>query len=169
MIQQVGPYQIDALTREEAASALKESLGHELSAQTREMYRGVKGLKLPVMIANASGVSVALPAANTPDQCGPQQGFIWRILRLTVTSSGADAGAVSLFLGGDPGNFSTQFLVDNTLKVGQAYYPGNKGLYLFPGEFLYVSAVSVANNTYRLNGFAVEVPAEMQGKLLAGG
>lgn len=171
MKQAVGPYEIDVATRQEASADMVAALGHHFDATTREILRGVKVLKLPSIVGTAAGASFTLPSSGggEPVQCGPQQGYFWRIQRLTVTSSGADVGAVSLFAGSDPGNTSSQFLIDNTLNVGKAYYPGNRGLVLWPGEALYVSFASVATNTYRLMGLAVEVPAEMQAKLMAGG
>lgn len=171
MKQNIAGYEIDVATREEAQKDLYESMGHHFSLQIREMYRGIKALKLPVVAAQATGAALTLPLTGgaEPVQCGPESGYFWRVQRVTVTSSGVDAGAVSLYAGSDPANTSGQFLVDNTLKVGQAYYPGNRGLYLWPGEQLYVAIVSVAANTYRLTGLAVEVPSEMQGKLLSGG
>lgn len=170
MKQNIGSYQIDVATRQEASQDMVAALGHHMDAATREHYRGVKALKLPTITGTATGATFSLPSSggSEPVQCGPQSGYFWRVQRITIASSGADVGAASLFAGSDPGNLSNQFLIDNTLKVGQAYYPGNRGLYLWPGEVLYVSFASVATNTYRLMGLAVEVPAEMQAKLMTG-
>lgn len=170
MKQNIGPYEIDVATRQEASADMVAALGHHMDAATRELYRGVKALKLPTISGTATGATFTLPSSggSEPVQCGPQSGYFWRIQRVVVASSGVDVGAVSLFAGSDPNNASSQFLVDNSLKVGTAYYPGNRGLYLWPGEVLYVTFASVATNTYRLMGLAVEVPAEMQAKLVAG-
>jgi hypothetical protein len=155
-------------TRQEAQEDLQASLGHHFDRIVREQVRGVKPIKLPILTSNASGVAVNLPISEGQEfaACGPEQGYFWRIGRVTISSSGVDTGAVSLFASSDPLNFAQQFLIDNTLKVGQAYYPGTRGLFLWPGEQLYASVVSVANNSYRLSGIGIEVPAEMAGKLL---
>lgn len=168
MKQFIGTYEIDAYTRHEAQEDLKAALGHHFSHFVREELRGVKAFRLPIITSAATGTSVTLPLTNGPEPvaCGPAQGYFWRIGRVTVTSSGTDTGAVSLYAGSDPANFGQQFLIDNTLKVGQAYYPGTRGLFLWPGDQLYASLTSVANNTYRLTGVAIEVPAEMAGKIL---
>lgn len=170
MKQNVGPYEIDVATRQEASADMVAALGHHVSAVTRERYRAVKALKLPTIVGTATGATFTLPntGGSEPVQCGPESGFFWRIQRVIIASSGVDVGAASLFAGSDAGNTSSQYLIDNTLKVGQAYYPGNRGLVLWPGEFLYASFASVATNTYRLMGLAVEVPAEMQAKLMGG-
>lgn len=164
----IGGYEFDTTTPAELENALNSSLGHHFSHHVRDMYRGVKAMRLPVVTALAGGTSVTIPLSGgaEPVACGPQQGYFWRIGRVTVTSSGTDTGAVSLYAGSDPTNFGQAFLIDNTLKVGQAYYPGTRGLFLSPGEQLYVSLTSVANNSYRITGVAIEVPAEMAGKIL---
>lgn len=171
MKQNIGSYQIDTVTREEAKADLVAGLGHHFDQTTRELYRGIKALRVPTIVGTAGGTSLVLPSSggSEPVQCGPQSGYFWRIGRITVASSGADVGAVSLFAGSDPGNPSSQYLIDNTLKVGQAYYPGARGLFLWPGEMLYVAITSVSGNTYRLMGVAIESPAEMAAKILAGG
>lgn len=168
MKQHIGSYEIDFLTRQEAHEDLKAEMGHHFSQMQREALRGVKAIKLPIVTATAAGVLTNIPVVNGPEPivCGPQQGYFWRIGRITVSSNGADVGAVSLYAGSDPQSFSQQFLVDNTLLVGKAYYPGTRGLFLWPGEQLYASAATVAGNTYRIAGIAVEVPAEMAGKIL---
>ena len=164
----IGGYEFDTLTAKELEQSLNASLGHHFSHHVRDMYRGVKAMRLPIVTATAAGTTVLLPSSGgaEPVGCGPQQGYFWRIGRVTVTSNGTDTGAVSLYAGSDPTNFSQQYLIDNTLKIGQAYYPGTRGLFLSPGEQLYVSATSVSGNTYRITGVAIEVPAEMAGKIL---
>lgn len=164
----IAGYEFETYTQKEAQEDLTAALGHHFSQISREALRGIKPLKLPVVTATASGTTTTIPQTGgaEPVACGPQQGYFWRILRLTVSSNGTDAGAVSLYAGSDPTTFAQQFLIDNTLAIGKAYYPGNKGLFLWPGEQLYCSLTSVANNTYRIAGIAVEVPAEMAGKIL---
>ena len=164
----IGGYEFETTTPGELERGLNSAFGHHFSHHVRDMYRGVKAMRLPVATATAGGTSLTLPSSGgaEPVAVGPQQGYFWRIGRVTVTSSGTDTGAVSLYSGSDPTNLGQQFLIDNTLKVGQAYYPGTRGLFLWPGEQLYVSLTSVANNTYRITGVAIEVPAEMAGKIL---
>lgn len=63
-------------------------------------------------------------------------------------------------------NAFTQTIVSG-LAVGQAYYPATKGLWLWPGETLYaIISNPTANTQYSLSGIAIEVPFEMQGKIL---
>ena len=166
MRQDIAGYSIDVPTRAEMQQDLKESLGHSLSGQVREMYRGVKALKFPYVSARAGGTSLNLGSQPPTQQLGPEQGYFWVIGRVTVVSTGTDTGAVSLYASSDTSNYNAVALVDNALKVGQAYYPGKRGLLLWPGEQLYVAITSVATNSYTLTGIAVEVPGEMVGKLL---
>lgn len=166
--QNIGGYSFETLTRAEAKEDLHAALGHHFSQISREALRGMKIFKLPAIIGTASGTSLKLPLSGgaEPTSCGPQQGYVWRIGRITVASSGNDAGAVSLYQGSDPTVFDQTTLVDNTLQVGKAYYPGTRGMFLWGGEQIFVSLVSVSGNAYRLSGLAVEVPAEMVGKIL---
>ena len=168
MKQHIGTYEFDALTRDESQADLQAALGHHFDRIIRENLRGIKPLKLPIVNGVAVGTTLNMPvnASATLAQCGPEMGYFWRIGRVTVASSGTDTGAVSLFSGSDVTALNQVHLIDNTLKVGQAYYPGTLGLFLWPGEQLYVSITSVANNSYWLTGIAVEVPAEMAGKIL---
>lgn len=165
MKQNIGSYSFDAVTREEAREDLKAELGNHLSHLTRELVRGIKPIKLPILTALASGTTTSIGAGNQVS-CGPEQGYFWTVRRLTVTSNGTDNGAVSLYVGSDPSELDQIHLVDNTLKIGAAYYPSNRALLLWPGERLYFSATTVASNSYRATGVAVEVPAEMVGKIL---
>lgn len=51
--------------------------------------------------------------------------------------------------------------------VGLGYYPGNKALYLQPGEQIYAQVIgTTTGNTYTMAGEAIRCPAEMKGKLL---
>lgn len=165
----IGGYEFDTATPTEVRREVQEVFGHYFSNFQREAVRGIKPIKLPIVTATATGTTLNIPVANGPEPvaCGPQQGYFWRIGRVTVSSNGTDNGAVSLYSGSDPFTFSQSFLIDNTLKVGQAYYPGSRGCFLWPGEQLYASlAASVSGNTYRIAGIAIEVPAEMAGKIL---
>lgn len=163
----IAGYEFDSYTREEAREDLHAAFSRNLDASVREQLRGIKPIKLPIATAVASGASLTLGGSGI--NIGPESGYFWRIGRITISSSsGTDTGAVSLYVGNDPSNLGQQYLIDNTLKVGAAYYPGTRGLFLWPGEQLYVSIASTAANSYRLSGVAVEVPAEMAGKILGG-
>ena len=168
MKQRIGTYEFDAQTRAEGQADLEAALGHHFDRIIREQLRGVKPLKLPIVSAVAAGTTTILPINQgaEPIICGPQQGYFWRVGRVTIASTGTDTGAISLYAGSDITAVDPTHLVDNTLKVGQAYYPGTRGLFLWPGEQLYASITSVVTNSYRMTGIAIEVPAEMAGKLL---
>jgi hypothetical protein len=162
----LGP--LDILTSEE----LSKVMGHILDQYERDLNRGIKLIKLPpVRVINGGGTGPLL-ISQTVDAgapIGPEQGFIWRLLRLTVASSGTDAGSAALYVSSDPTLIDQTHLIDNTLKIGQAYFPGNRGVFLFAGEFIYANApVVVANTQYAMTGMALEVPAEMVGKLAGG-
>ena len=90
-------------------------------------------------------------------------------LNQTVTQLGDMAQIVGLYGGSD---FSAQqrhaIDMNDDINLGSAYYYGNKGAYLMPGEELYAVLSGVtAGNTYTLTGVALEVPFEMQGKIVA--
>lgn len=161
----LGP--LDILTNNE----LKDAMGHALDGFIRDFYRGIKIIKLPIIRITAAGTGPTLLAQNPNGGApiGPESGFIWRLLRVTLASNGVDSGAATLYVGSDPTNLDIAHQVDNTLKIGQAYYPGNRGVFIFPDEFIFANlAVTVAANQYALNGLAAEVPAEMVGKIAGG-
>lgn len=154
---------IDLLTKNE----LTDSLHSQTDRILRDQYRTMKLMRIPAIRATATGTTLIL--AQSPDggaPPGPEQGFIWRLGRVTIASNGADAGAVTLYVGSDPTALDPSHQIDNTLIVGKAYYPGTRGVYLLPGEFIYASLVSVVANQYAMTGQAVEVAAEMIGKIL---
>lgn len=148
------------------ASEINQVMANRFDNYLRDKYRGVKLLKLPIVIVTASGTLTTISHTPPGQALGPDQGYVWRVGRVTVSSSGSDTGAVTLYAGSDTSQTDPRHQIDNTLKVGQGYYPGSRGLYLTPGEFLYFSAVTVAANTYVVTGSYVEVPAEMIGKIL---
>jgi hypothetical protein len=169
MKQHIGTYTFDALTREEARADLKAELGTQFTNFTREQLRGIKPVKLPIMGAKATSTVTNIPTTGSSGfaQCGPELGYFWSVRRITVTSDNAtDAGTVSMYVGSDTTEFDLIHLVDRNMRVGTAYYPSNKALLLWPGEQLYFSIASTSGNTYRVSGVAVEVPAEMVGKIL---
>lgn len=158
---------IDLLTKDE----LTDSLHGNTDRVLRDQYRTMKLFKLPIVRATATATTLVLAqnfgagnSGGSPN--GPEQGFIWRVGRITIASSGVDTGAATLYAGSDPTNLDMSHQIDNTLLVGKAYYPSTQGLYLFGGEFLFASIVSVIGNQYALTGLAAEVAAEMIGKLL---
>jgi hypothetical protein len=54
------------------------------------------------------------------------------------------------------------------MNVNEAYYPGNKALWVWAGEQLYANLQgATVGNVYSLSGVALEVPTEMQGKIIS--
>jgi len=149
-----------------SAGEVKDVFDSTMDRVLRDQFRTMKILDLPRVVVTASGATTLLNQGNNGQQMGPESGFVWRVGRITVASNGVDTGAVSVYAGSDFTNVSEQYLVDNTLIVGKAYYPGSRGLYLREGRFLYFSATTVANNIYTVSGQVVEVAAEMMGKIL---
>lgn len=241
---------IDAVSPTELTEWGKH-LEARFNMQMREQYRGMKITRIPQIAVTATGTSTQLGSIAGGDIAGPESGYLWRVSRITVTSTGTDnatasfkptpsqpavpastvaqqnpngypvnvvisggtitavtvngvqvgtgagtylvssggtiavtysvaptwvwsnasnavslpGAAVALYVVSD-GQPLLRNLVDNTLQVGQAYYPSSRGLFMQPGEGLLAVIASTAANTYYLNGQAVSVPAEMQGKVV---
>lgn len=154
---------IDLLTKDE----LTDSLHGQTDRVLRDQYRTIKLVRIPIIRATAIGTSTVIAqSADGGTPTGPEQGFVWRLCRVTIASNGADAGAAVLYLGSDPTALDQSHQIDNTLIVGKAYYPGQNGVFMMAGEFLYASLVSVVGNQYAMTAQAVEVAAEMIGKLV---
>jgi hypothetical protein len=73
---------VDLLNRHELGSELQQS--NDL--WMRQLAAGVKNVALPVMGGNVAGGSVLLGSSSTGGQpyCGPAQGFVWRVTRVSV-------------------------------------------------------------------------------------
>jgi|SRR5215469_6008080 len=100
---------IDTLTARE----LKEELGHQFDSLMRDMYRGEKLMRTPIIRATATSanVNVSQVPGNVP--CGPDQGYIWRVHRAMVTSNDlTDVARYLLYNGSDPTAFDQIHLLD---------------------------------------------------------
>lgn len=165
---------IDVLTRTE----LEETLHKNMDAMLRQQYRGVDFIKIPVQFGAGNGSGIQLNVAGQSDPyCGPEQGDFWMLIRLNVVSSAflTDTAKYVVFRGGTPSDTvdSTQmrYLLTTGVAGGQTqgipYEPGQKKVYLEPGEQLYAQVFNTTiGNTYMMVGEAIRVPAEMKGKLL---
>lgn len=167
MKQDIRSGNVDILTQNELGKSLHEAMSSHLDQYWRDLYRGVKLLKLPMVRLAATGTSLVLAAPVGSNAPGPDSGYIWQILRVLVQSNGAaDAATVSLFGGSDPSANPASLIDSVNVKLGAGYVPG-KSVYLFPGEQLYaVIGTATAANVYTMTGVACEVPAERIGELL---
>jgi hypothetical protein len=143
---------IDILTREE----LEQSLHQEFDYAQRERVRGVAYIRFIGAGQNPSVGQFTIP--------GPDMGYVWA-LKIVSFTLGA-AGAFGLYIGDiiAPGHciFAGNSLAIGTTNEAVATWTSNIAL-LNPGENLLVSSNQLLFGTYLLA--AVEVPAEMKGKL----
>lgn len=248
---------IDFITPGELNGALHEHANRLVSAATQaemEVVRGIKIVKLPMLTSNPASTGLItlgapndnLGGAQGSADCGPLQGYVWKVIRVTVESSQADStavpsqpavpastvaaqnsnvypvqvvisggtltavvvngvtvgtgdgtyyvpaggnisvtytvaptwawsnptgyqtgdtGSVALYIASDSA-LQQNHLVDATLALNKAFFPSNVGGIMFGGEQIYAQVYATAGNRYTLTGIAVEVPAEMQGKLI---
>jgi hypothetical protein len=151
---------VDILTGTE----LHTAMGHQNDNLIRDWYRGIKIMRIPLIRVVATGVLTTIAPLLPGAQAGPESGFIWRLFRVTINSSGADVGAVTLYVGSDPANTDGAHAVDNALKIGTAYRPDKE--FIFPDEFIFATAATIAANTYTMTGVVAQAPAEMAGKII---
>jgi hypothetical protein len=154
--------------------AFRREMMDKFSILEQQRFRGEKLMRFPIqnVLCTSSG-TLNIGAQQTGVQAGPDQGFIWRVARLTVVSSGADNGTpispgpqVVYYTTSD-GAVQERNFIDGTQQVGAAFFPGSRGWYLMPGEgVLAVVNGATAGNTYTVTGQIASVPAEMQGKLI---
>lgn len=150
-------------------AAVRGEIMSRFDAMVRDEYRGLKYMQFPEQIVTATANGV-LAIWSPTVQSGPEQGYLWRVDRLTVASSGADNSTpitpgpqVSFYLSSD-GTPNPRNLVDATQAVGQAFFP--RRLFLQPGQqLLAIVGQATSGNSYILNGGLFSVPAEMQGKV----
>lgn len=235
----------------------RQALLARYDVENQSRFRGEKLMKMPTQYVQAVNTNPLAVLSNNETSAGPESGFIYRIARVTISTSGSDGagykaatqatpsqpavpastvaiqnpntypvnvvitggtvtavfvngiqvgsgdgtyivpsagsisvtysvaptwvwsnantvsgtvfqsgGAVSLYSASDTATKQAN-LWDNTLQIGQAYYPSSRGGYLFPSEILLaVIQAPVVGNVYTLNGLFASVPAEMQGKLI---
>lgn len=97
MIQQPGGNKtMDYVTPAELSAHAKE-LMDRYNTMVREELRGEKIMDFPTVYRTATATGALLIGDNSNVTPGPESGFVWRIARLTVNSSGSD-------------NFSPSFL-----------------------------------------------------------
>jgi hypothetical protein len=151
---------IDLLTREE----LEQTMDRQVDRVERERLRGM---------VNVGAIGTADPPF------GPEQGYIWNLRHAIVKSNVfGDTATYTLFRGSTPSDFANsytwRFLLDGIVggattgqHVNQGYYPGNKAVYVNPGEQIYALVTGgTVGNQYSLDGEAFSAPAEMKGKLM---
>lgn len=161
---------LDLLT----AGELKDALGHHFDDLSRDRVRGIKLLRIPLVTMQAPTAAFTLFAATGSNPPGPDQGYVWRITRLMVASGSlADTAKYVLYAGSDPTATLPTHLMDAIIggatpgqNVNVAFRPGNKSEWLQPGEQVYAALTGATVGTvYVMSGWAVEVPAEMVGKI----
>ena len=125
----------------------------------RDLTRGLKVMRLgpAAGTTDASGnVSITLQ--------GPRSGYIWEIRRIAVAGNTADS--VTVYRSTDGTTNPNQYL--GVLPLTSYGALGSKSTFLMPDESLVIvgTALSTKSTTLTVTGEAIEVPAEMIGKLL---
>ncbi len=169
----LGP--MDLLTKDEVSDVM----GHHIDRALRDKYRTIKLMKLPQLRVTATAATQNLAQGNQPGDygvpCGPESGFIWMLRRVIITSNvSSDAAKYILFSGSDPSNYDYNHLLEGFTAagagqpVGVGYYPSTDATWLFGGEQVYAQLLgATVGNNYVLSGIAIEVAAEMVGKLIS--
>ena len=143
-------------------------------AAERDRYRGVKWMRIPALQGNVTAAGINLGenvggAEGFQDRVAPDEGYAWSIRRVIVAglAAGATPDVVNLYRSssGQQGGLLWQFNGNNF-----GYTFGKGQMTLMPGDsmtLVSVGAVTAAVGTLiTVSGEAVNVPAEMLGKLL---
>ena len=140
---------IDLLSQKE----LDHSLGHAHDREIRELARGVKWIRQ----------AFADPLVPTHETIlGPEQGFTWKLQRISATLTGADS--ISVYIGDAANNRLIGFTPSVTSQTTYVI-PFSPGEIVNGGESLYVAT----SGNFRFTQFflsAWQVPGEMIWKLL---
>lgn len=141
---------------------LDDSLDSYFNKQESAALAGIKYFRLPALIGSVSSSAFNIGGSG-PIQVGPRSGYAWSIRRLLI--NGLTAGTTP-----DVANFyrhpGPQPLWQlNGNNFGQTF--GRLELLFLPGEYLVAKSVGTVAATGQIiiTGDAVEVPAEMIGKL----
>lgn len=149
MKQDLGPLgSVDLLTHSE----LKETMGHSLSAQVREWYRGIDYLGFAGQ-GNGTG-QISVP--------GPAQGYAWDVRLVAVQLSAA--GTLSIYPGDTNGvaPVGVAASVANGTANEVVYQWSSESNVMKDGRNITLVSASVIL-TWRV--LVKQVPTEMQGKL----
>lgn len=159
--------ELDLLTKDELAGELRTSA----DAWQRSIASGVKHLDFPVLQTQVASSAFQLGGLENPPaagavRCGPQQGWYWRIERVSVAGLlTTETGVIQLF----KGSTAQRRFVCNINPVTGVYHPGGSALILRPDDNLIVvgSAITTAaGTTIYLTGEADATPAEQLYKLV---
>jgi hypothetical protein len=134
-----------------------------VGAELREHLRGIKPMRLPLLSGKASGSALSI---GQTQQVGPDSGLTWAITRLVVSglTAGSTPDQVNVYVNDNSGN---QQPLWNLNGNNFGYTFGFMQVTVRPGEILMLASVGTfaATGLITLSGEAVEVPAEMIGKL----
>jgi hypothetical protein len=148
-----GGAQMDVPNRAEIAEIV--------SAQLRELYRGVKVLRIPLITGTASGSALSIGQAQV---VGPDSGYAWSVRRMVVSgmTTGVTPDVANLYVNSTTSPPLWQF---NGNNFGYSFNDGE--LVINPGEIMLLASVGTfaATGLITVSGQVVEVPAEMLGKL----
>lgn len=167
--------EVDFLTKGELDDSLEKQDERRAKAAERERLSGVKYFRLPRLFATPASGTVVLGqawSANGTSQvytdqiCGPNQGYVWSIRRISVTGLGTGNSPDLLNIYRNDITFDPVWQLNGN---SFAYTFSRGELMLLPGEKLVASSLGSMTATTQvvLSGEAVEVPAELIGKLVA--
>lgn len=147
----------DFLTNEE----FQEMMGHHFDDFIREVVRGIKYIRMPLLTGTASGGVLTIGQGNTIT--APEQGYAWSFKRLAVSglTTGTSPDIVNLYRGDNLINPVWQFNGNNF-----AYTFGKLDMVLLAGENFVLNGTITSTSQITLTGDAIEVPQEMLGKLV---
>lgn len=137
-----------------------------VGGQLREMYRGVKWMRLPETLRGTAASGVLTLGIEAGEIVGPDQGYVWALTRLVVDglTGGAVADTVNLYRNSSAGQ--APLWAFNGNNFAYTFDPGQ--MTLMPGDTLRLISqpTFTATGLIRLSGELVEVPAEMLPKLV---
>lgn len=149
---------LDLLNRDELAAELAKA-----GQWQRETAQGLRHLDLPRLKGTPSGGNLTLDGGQTEGQayCGPQQGFYWKVERVSV--DGLAAGdQVKLWKGGP----NTRFVAWIAFQPG-VWQPSGPALVLKADDFLSITGSGLAaTGQITVTGECVSVPGPLMWKLL---
>jgi len=139
-----------------------EEISALITAEQREQLRGVKVMRLPQIYGKASGSALSIGSAF---QVGPDSGYLWSLCRVVITgmTTGATPDVVNLYVNDTGSQPLWQFNGNNF-----GYTFGKAEAVVNPGEIILLQSVGAfaATGTITMSGSMIELPADMQGKLL---
>jgi hypothetical protein len=144
----------------------REDVARVMDERELVQARGLKWMRLPVLLGTPAGSAVTIDGAHGQPPVGPESGYAWSLRRIVVDgmTTGATPDVINMYRN-SAGGTQAPLWQFNGNNFGYTF--GRLEMTLTGGDSLTFASVGTfaATGTIRVTGELVEVPAEMLYKI----